>query len=167
MWRVEIGGWEGWLGRVIVILLEICEKRNVYLSLSCSFFYVLLCKMDPYAVSMMLGNSVATHISLLHVHMVVQPRTPFLSFIASWCIHVGCFVCLFYMMVAVRWLNYHVYYIARMYEPIHNNIKAPIEDTMDQDQGSGKRASYNLPPNLSGMPSILPELAGNIGNPNY
>ena len=53
-----------------------------------------------------------------------------------------------------------------MYESVQNNIETQVRDYSNHDQGSGAQASCNVPPNLSGMPSIPPELTSNIGNPN-
>jgi len=38
VWKVEIEGWEGWLVRVIIILTDIYDYRNVCLPLACSSF---------------------------------------------------------------------------------------------------------------------------------
>jgi len=45
------------------------------------FLYALPCQMDSYAVNMMPGTSVATHISFLHDSMVAHMHVnPFLKF---------------------------------------------------------------------------------------
>jgi len=43
-----------------------------------------------------------------------------------------------------------------------NNMETHIGDDSDHDQGSGAPASCNTL-----MPAIPPDLANNIGNPNY
>ena len=69
--------------------LEIHDNTNVCL-FSYVFFNVFLRQMDPYAVNMMLGTSVSTHIFLLHTTMVVgHMQDPFLSFIELRSVHVG------------------------------------------------------------------------------
>ena len=56
--------------------------------------------MDPYAVNMMLGTSVAIHISLSYASMVAHMQTPFWSFIVLWSMHVG--YCGSYLQLAFR-----------------------------------------------------------------
>jgi len=48
------------------------------------FTYVPPSWMNPYAVHMMSGASVAIHISLLYASMVAHMQTSFLSFIVLW-----------------------------------------------------------------------------------
>ena len=54
-----------------------------------------------------------------------------------------------------------------MSEPVQKNMEAPLGDATDQGRWSGNRASCNVPPNLSEIAQIPPQLAGNMGNPNY
>jgi len=55
----------------------------------------------------------------------------------------------------------------KMSESIQNNVETYIGDNSDYVQALGDQTLCNVPSNLSGMPSILPKLANNIGNPNY
>jgi len=54
-----------------------------------------------------------------------------------------------------------------MSESVHNNAKVIIEEITDHGQGSSEQASHYVPQNFGQMPPILPELANNIGDPNY
>jgi len=54
-----------------------------------------------------------------------------------------------------------------MYESMQNNANTHIGDDLERGQRSGEQASCHMPPNLGKMPPIFPELANNIGNPNY
>jgi len=54
-----------------------------------------------------------------------------------------------------------------MCESVQNNVETQVRDDSNHNQGSGAKASCNVPPNLGEMSSIPPELANNIGDPNY
>ena len=59
------------------------------------------------------------------------------------------------------------YCIAKMPEPVQNNVEAPLGDAMDQGQGSSNQALYSVPPNFGRIPQFPSELPKNIGNPNH
>ena len=54
-----------------------------------------------------------------------------------------------------------------MLEFMQNNVETPMGDNSHHGQGLGDQASFNVPPNLSGIPPIPPKLTTNIGNPHY
>jgi len=54
-----------------------------------------------------------------------------------------------------------------MSDYVQNNVETHMGDNSDHGQGSGDQASFNVPPNLSGMPLIPLKLANNIRKPNY
>ena len=123
--------------------------------------------MYPYAVSILSVTLMATHISLLQSYMVVHMRNPFLEF-HSIIVRTRKLLCMLILYDGgSEWLNYFVYWTARMSEPVQNNAETHIGDNLDNVKGSGDQASHNVPPSLSGMPPIPSELANNIGNPNY
>jgi len=55
----------------------------------------------------------------------------------------------------------------RMSESVQNNTEIYIEDNSDQGHRSGDQATHHVPSNFCQMPLIPPELANNIGGPNY
>jgi len=65
-------GREAWLVRVVIISLEIRGNRKVYVYLLYALHLCFPCWMNPYVVNMMLGTSVATHISFLHASMIAH-----------------------------------------------------------------------------------------------
>jgi len=80
VWRVDIGGREAWLVRVIIISLEIRSNRKVCVYLLHALHLCFPYQMNPYAINMTSSTSVATHISFLHASMIAHVQDPFSEF---------------------------------------------------------------------------------------
>ena len=77
-----------WFCKGRIIQLETWDNRIVCFSLMCSSF-MFSCQMDPYAIKMMPGTSVATHISRLRASMMAYMQYPFFKFHSITTIPVG------------------------------------------------------------------------------
>ena len=54
-----------------------------------------------------------------------------------------------------------------MSESMQNNAETHIGDNSDNGQGLSEQVSRRVLANFSKMPTIIPESANNIRNPNY